>query len=114
MAWVWDFGMSYRPKDPVVAADRPNGRESARRRPSVIVVLVVGLFAGGAAICTALIAPILWAAASDAVQQSRSAYQPCAAVTEDARRLACYDRVLRQKSPHSTKQAGAVPYMPPL
>jgi hypothetical protein len=74
------------------------GQSAARERKPAIVFLIVGLFAGGNAICMALIAPVLWAAARDTYQQSRLTYQQCGDVTDDTSRLDCFDRIVRQNS----------------
>ena len=68
-----------------------------------MAVLIVALFAGGALICTALIAPILLAAVTEMTQPSGVTYQQCGAVRQDPNRLACYDRVLHRISRHSAK-----------
>jgi len=96
--------MSHRFQSAIDPTDLPIRQTVARIGQPVIDYLIVGLFAGGTAICTALITPILWAAVTDAVQQSRLTYQQCGAVKEETGRLACYDSVLRQNSLHSAKE----------
>ncbi len=68
-------------------------------------VLIVGLLAGGTAICVGLLAPVLWTAATDAARQARLTYAQCGAVKEDASRLACYDHIQKQSSLHAAKGA---------
>jgi hypothetical protein len=68
----------------------PKTREVARGRQPDMAVLIVALFAGGAFICTALIAPILLAAMTKMAQPSRLTYQPCGAVKQGPNWLACY------------------------
>ena len=81
----------------------PNRQAVAPERQPGIVLLISALFAGGAVICTALIAPILLAAATEIAQPPRLTYQQCGAVRQDTSRLACYDRVLRQNSLYSAE-----------
>jgi hypothetical protein len=69
---------------------------SSGRLPA-IVVLIIGLFAFGILVCVALTVPILWTALTTV--QPRTPDQHCVAVKDDAARLACYDRVLRENSP---------------
>jgi hypothetical protein len=66
-------------------------------------ILIVGLLAGGTAICVGLLAPVLWTAIADAVRQAPPNYAQCSTVTEDANRLACYDHVRQQGLLHAAK-----------
>jgi hypothetical protein len=95
--------MSNRPNDSINGTQLSKNREVARERQPDMAVLIVALFAGGALICTALIAPILLAAVTEMTQPSGVTYQQCGAVRQDPSRLACYDRVLRRISRHSAK-----------
>jgi hypothetical protein len=85
----------------IKATDFPKRRRrvAAKRRP-ILSTYVIALLAGGIAFGTALVVPILWAA----VRHSPLAYEQCEAVKEDASRLACYDRVIRQNSLHPAKE----------
>jgi hypothetical protein len=94
-----------RTNNSISATDFAKHREVGRERQPDIAVLIVALFAGGAMICTALIAPILLAVATEMTQPPGMTYQQCGAVKEDPNRLACYDRVLRQTSLRSAKGA---------
>jgi len=87
------------------AADFPRNRGAARQREPDIAVLIVALFAGGTMICAALIAPILLAAVTEMTRPPSVTYQQCGALKQDPNRLACYDRVLRQISLQSAKDA---------
>jgi hypothetical protein len=104
-AVAWEIRMSNRPNDSINGTHLPKNREVARERQPDMAVLIVALFAGGALICTALIAPILLAAVTEMTQPSGVTYQQCGAVRQDPSRLACYDRVLRRISRHSAKDA---------
>jgi hypothetical protein len=68
-------------------------------------VLIVGLLAGGTAICVGLLAPVLWTAVTDAAKQAPLTYAQCGTVKEDANRLSCYDHVQHQSSLHAAKGA---------
>jgi hypothetical protein len=92
-----------RTNNSINATDFKKHREVGRKREPDIAVLIVALFASGAIVCTALIAPILLAAVTEMTQPPRVTYQQCGAVKQDPNRLACYDRVLRQISIHSGK-----------
>jgi hypothetical protein len=98
--------MSNRSKNTIDSADSahfPNRQAVAPERQPGVVLLIMALFAGGAVICTALIAPILLTAVTEIGQPPRLTYQQCGVVRQDTSRLACYDRVLRQNSLHSAK-----------
>jgi hypothetical protein len=92
-----------RTNNSIGATEFAKHREVGRARQPDIAVLIVALFAGGAMICTALIAPILLAAVTEMTQPPGMTYQQCGAVKQDPNRLACYDRVLRQISIRSAK-----------
>jgi hypothetical protein len=94
-----------RTNNSINATDFAKHREGGRERQPDIAVLIVALFAGGTMICTALIAPILLAAATEMTQPPGVTYQQCGAVKQDPNRLACYDRVLRQITLRSAKEA---------
>lgn len=83
--------------------DPPHHRKAARERPSSIALAITALLVGVTAVCTALIAPILWTAIREFAVLPKLTYEQCGAVTEDASRLACFDRVNRQSSLHSGK-----------
>jgi hypothetical protein len=95
--------MSNRPNDSINGTHLPENPEVARERQPDMAVLIVALFAGGALICTAPIAPILLAAVTEMTQPSGVTYQQCGAVRQDPNSLACYDRVLHRISRHSAK-----------
>jgi hypothetical protein len=57
-----------RTNNSINATDFKKHREGGRKRESDIAVLIVALFAGGAIVCTALIAPILLAAVTEMTQ----------------------------------------------
>jgi hypothetical protein len=95
--------MSNRFSSSINATGFPKNREVTRNRQPDIAVLIVALFAGGAVICTALIAPVFLTALTDMTQPPEVTYQQCGAVKQDANRLACYDRVLRRISLRSVK-----------
>jgi hypothetical protein len=95
--------MSNRSNNSINATDFPKNRELARERQPDIALLIVALFAGGAMICTALIAPILLAAVTEMTQPSGVTYQQCGAVKQAPNRLACYDRVLHRILHRSAK-----------
>jgi hypothetical protein len=97
--------MSNRSNNSIDATAFPRNREVARDRQPDIAVLIVALFAGGAIICTALIAPILLAAVTEMAHPPGATYQQGGAVKQGPNRLACYDRVQRQISLHSAKDA---------
>jgi hypothetical protein len=84
--------------NPIDSTDSRRGQVTARQGESAIVLLILALFAGGVAICVALMVPILWTAMTEAVQRSTPTYQECRAVKEDTARLACFDRIARQNS----------------
>jgi hypothetical protein len=86
--------------NPIDSTDFPARQTVARQREPAIVLLILALFAGGVAICAALMVPILWTAVTEAFQRPAPTYQQCGAVKEDAARLACFDRILRQNSLH--------------
>jgi hypothetical protein len=92
--------MSNFANNPIDSTDFPRGQATARQREPALVLLILALFAGGVAICVALMVPILWTAMTEAVQRPPLTYQQCRAVKEDSARLACFDRVLRQNSLH--------------
>jgi hypothetical protein len=92
--------MSKPVNNPIVSTDSRRGQATAPQREPAIVLLVLALFASGVAICAALMAPILWTAVTEAFQPPAPTYQQCGAVKEDAARLACFDRILRQNSLH--------------
>jgi hypothetical protein len=87
--------MSRRFRSSKAVTDLPTRQAIGRERQRGITFLILALFAGGTGICTALIAPILWTAVTDVVQQSRSTYPRCGTVKDIAGRQACHDRVLR-------------------
>jgi hypothetical protein len=80
------------------STDSPGGQAAAQQREPAIVLLILAVFAGGVAICAALMVPILWTAISESLQRPGPTYQQCGAVKEDAARLTCFDRILRQNS----------------
>ncbi len=92
--------MSNPVNNPIASTDSPRGQATARQRESAIVFLILALFGSGVAICAALIAPILWTAVTEAFQRPAPTFQQCGTVKEDAARLACFDRILRQNSLH--------------
>jgi len=101
--------MSNSVNSPIASTDSPRGQATARQRESAIVLLVLALFAGGVAICAALMAPILWTAVTEAFRQPAPTYPQCGALKEDAARLACFDRVFRRNSLHYlTKDAARI------
>ena len=100
---AWEIRMLDRTNNSINARDFSKNREAARRRQPDIAVLIVAFFAGGAVICTALIAPILLAAVTEIAQPPGATYQQCGAVKQDPNRLACYDRVLRRISLRTAK-----------
>ena len=85
------------------ASHRPDvsrPRPIVRERQPAIAFLIIAVFGGGTAICAALMAPVLWAAVTDALQQSRPAYRNCGAVTENASRMSCDESGLKTKERH--------------
>jgi len=97
----WDISMSDYPKNSIKATDfSKRQRRVAVKRRAIISTVIIALLAGGTAFSTALVVPYLWAA----VRHSPLTYEQCEAVKEDASRLACYDRVIRQNSLHPTKE----------
>ncbi len=95
--------MSNRPNGWIDGTHLSKNREVARERQPDMAVLIVALFAGGALICTALIAPIVLTAVTEMIQPSGVTYQQCGAMRQDPNRLDCYDRVLHRISRHSAK-----------
>jgi hypothetical protein len=94
-----------------------NAAEVAWKRQPNIAVLIVALFAGGAMICTALIAPVFLTALTDMTRPPEVTYQQCGTVEQDPNRLACYDRVLRRISLRSAKDpmaSGEIPAEQPV
>lgn len=90
--------MSNPVNNPIVSTDSRHGQAPAPQREPAIVLLILAPLAGGVAICAALMAPILWTAVTEAFQPPAPTYQQCGVVKEDAARLACFDRILRQNS----------------
>jgi hypothetical protein len=84
-----------------------NTTEVTRKRQPDIAALIIALFAGGAMICTALIAPVFPRALAEMTQPPEVTYQQCGAVKQDANQLACCDRVLRRISLRSAKDSMA-------
>lgn len=92
--------MSKPVNNPIASTNFQRGQATARQRESAIVLLILAPLASGVAICVALMAPILWTVVTEAFQRPAPTYQQCGAVKEDAARLACFDRILRQNSLH--------------
>jgi hypothetical protein len=76
--------MSNRPNDSINGTHLSKNREVAWKRQPDMAVMIVALFAGGALICTALIAPILLTAVTEMTQPSGVTYQQCGAVRQDS------------------------------
>ena len=104
---TWENSLSHRFQNAIDAADFRKRQTRASKQPT-IAFLIIGLFAAGTAICAALLAPVLWAAVTDVIQQSRLTYVQCSSVKKDDSRLACYDRVLGRNSLHAAKGADQV------
>ena len=85
--------------------DVPKRPKASRKRQSVIVALLITLFASIVVMTAVLMIPILWVAMTGAAQQPRLSYQKCGSLREDASRLLCYDEVLRQTLLRSAKDA---------
>jgi hypothetical protein len=91
------------------STDSTGGQATAKRREPAIVLLILAVFAGGVALCAALMVPILWTAMSETLQRPGPTYQQCGAVKEDAARLTCFDRILLQNSlRYLTKDASRI------
>jgi hypothetical protein len=71
LAVAREIKMSNRPNDSINGTHLPENPEVARERQPDMAVLIVALFAGGALICAALIAPILLAPVTEMTQPSR-------------------------------------------
>jgi len=99
---AWEIIMSHRLRNSKAVTDLPRPQTADRERQRGITFLIVALFAGGTATCTALIAPVLWAAVTDVVQHSRLTYPRCGTVKDNSGRQACHDRVLREDSLRDT------------
>jgi hypothetical protein len=91
--------VSGRPTHKSNSADVANRQSISRGRLPAIIVLIIDLLAFVTLVCVALTVPILWTALTKTNVQPRTPDQHCAAVKDDAARLACYDRVLRENSP---------------
>jgi len=90
----------------IKATDFPKRqRRVAAKRQPILSTAAIALLAGGTAFSTALVVPYLWAA----VRHAPLTYEQCEAVNEDASRLACYDRVIGQKSLHPAKEVRRPP-----
>ena len=61
---------------------------------------IVVFFAAAATSCAALLAPVLWTAMTDGGQREALTLRYCASLEDSAGRLACYDRVARDRYRH--------------
>jgi len=67
----------------------------AQERPSYIDLAIIAPLAAAAALCAALILPVLWTAITEIDLKPKLTYQACPSLSDGAARLNCYDRVRR-------------------
>ena len=85
----------------ITATDSPKRRRRvAVKRRAMVSTVIIALLAGGTAFTTALVVPYVWGA----IRHSPLTHEQCETVKEDASRLACYDRVIRQNSLHPARE----------
>ena len=83
----------------------PKRPKASRKRQSIVVVLLMSLFASVVVTTAMLVMPILSAAVTESIQHPRLSYQQCGRLREDATRLHCYDEALGQTLLGSAKDA---------